>query len=61
MFSLEFYRVSIKSGNIDNVILFYFYGLEMSLVTKCVFDISRVYGWMSVVSENHVREQVMLV
>lgn len=59
MFSLEFYRVSIKSGNID--ILFYFYGLEMSLATKCVFDISRVYGWMSVVSETHVGEQVMLV
>ena len=51
----EFYRVSIKSGNVDNVILFYFYRLEMSLAAKCAFDyISRVYGWMRVVGKSHV-------
>ena len=58
----EFYRVSIKSGNIDNVILFYFYRLELSLAAKCAFDyISRVYGWMRVVGKSHVGELVILV
>lgn len=55
MFSyLEFYRMYGKSGTIDYVILFYFYRLKMSLATKCMFPyISRVYGWMRVVSESH--------
>lgn len=61
MFShLECGRVSIKSGN--KVILFYFYRLKMSLATKTVFTyITRVNGWMNVVSESHIGEQIIFV
>lgn len=42
---LKFYRVSVKSGNIDNVLFFSFYRLKVLLSTKCVFaHISKVYG-----------------